>query len=145
MATNNTLVAGIAVALVALAFIAGSGFTGAATTNQLDFSLDNVALPEKVAPYESFTAKVSIAHTGTLPATFVNYDYRIWNAQGYEIFRAADKSTVNLQPGSNVLDLVTADLPKAGIYTVEVTIDEDHHFVETDEGNNKYTTTLTVA
>ena len=144
MATNNTLIAGIAVALVALAFVAGSGFTGAATTNPFDFSLDNVKLPEKVIPYESFTAEATIMHAGTVSATFVDYDYRIWNAKGYEIFRTPDKSYFDLQPGKNVIKLTAANLPSAGTYNIEITVDDDNRYAETDEGNNKYTTTITV-
>ncbi len=135
----------IAVVLVALSFVAGSGFlTGAATSNTKDFYTKEIIFPAKMQANVQFKGEATFVNTGSLPATAVIYDFRVWDSRGVEYYRLADSTYTNLLPGENKVKLPTLDLPKADIYKVQATIDFYNRFGETDETNNVYETAITV-
>lgn len=148
MATEKSF-AVLAIAVVALSFAAGSGYfgagTGAATVEQYDFSVRSVEFPAQISRWDDFTAKATFANTRPIGVTFVTYDYRIYDSQNREVFRVREgPSTVQLPIGVSTSDLEKTSLSKAGTYKVKVTIDYLNRFIETDETNNIYETTIKV-
>jgi len=141
-------VAVIAAVLVALSFVAGSGFlgasTGAATSNTRDFYVSSVSFPAKMQANVQFNGVITFTNTGSLPATGVIYDFRVWDSRGVEYYRLADGTSTTLFSGENKVKLPTLDLPKAGTYRIKAEIDFYNRFGETDEENNIYETTISV-
>lgn len=135
----------IAVALVVLSFVVGAGFlTGAATSNSRDFYIKELVFPAKMQANVQFKGEATFVNTGSLPATAVIYDFRVWNSRGAEQYRIADNTRINLQPGENKVTLPVLDLSKAGNYKIKAEIDFYNRFGETDETNNVYETTISV-
>ena len=151
MARQNTLIA-VAVVLLVLG-IAGSGLfnTGAATIKSpLDFSIKLVQFPDRMLGNTPFNPIATFVNSGSISASEVIYDLRIWKLSTVygktEVFRSLQKdSKVLTLPANKETEwsLVPVDLP-AGNYTVDLAIDSDLQFDETDETNNNYETTITV-
>jgi len=152
MATNERTIAIAAALLVAVSFLAGSGFfgssTGAATLGTVDaydFSVKSIEFPAKISRWDDFTAKATFENTRPIPATFVTYDYKIMDVQGRVQFQVREgPSAVQLPSGTSTSSLEKTSVNSAGTYTVKVTIDYLNQFKEADEGNNVYTTTIKV-
>ncbi len=150
MATYERLAAVLAVVLVV--GIAGSGlFSGAATvTSPLDFSIKDVQFPTNLVKNNPFEAKAVILNTGTISATQITYDLRVWKDDAgrgrTEVFRSRqfESKVLTLPAGSDtVWTLVPVDLTN-GTYAFYLKIDSEGQFDETDETNNVYETTLTI-
>ena len=138
-------IAVIAAVLVVLSIVAGSGFlTGAATSNARDFYISSVVFPAKMHANVQFKGDITFANTGSLPATGVIYDFRVWDSRNVEYYRIPDGTAITLRGGENKAVLAALDLPKAGTYKVRAEIDFYNRFGETDEGNNAYETTISV-
>ena len=150
MASYERLAAVLAVVLVV--GVAGSGlFSGAATvTSPLDFSIKAVQLPNILVKNNPFEAKAVISNTGTISATQVTYDLRVWKddiSRGRtEVFRSvqAKSKILTLPAGTDTnWTLVPVDLPN-GTYIFYLKIDSEGQFDEMDETNNVYETVLII-
>ncbi len=143
MATNHNTYAALAVIVVIVA--AGLPIlTGNAAVNYYDFAVTDLTYPDLSLGYVR-AATVTIDNYGTTSATYVRYNYEIWDStnailkyskQDYVSVIPASGSTVVVTPGETGL--------KAGTYTVKFWIDSDKRFDEPDEENNFYTTPLVV-
>jgi hypothetical protein len=150
MASYERLAAVLAVVLVV--GVAGSGlFSGAASvTSPLDFSIKDVQFPNTLVKNNPFEAKAVVSNSGTISASQVTYDLRVWKddvSRGRtEVFRSvqANSKVLTLPAGVDTKwTLVPVDLPN-GTYTFYLKIDSEGQFDETSETNNVYETTLII-
>ena len=145
MATYEKISAITAVLLVFVIFGAGFARTGSATANTRDFYIKDIALPSKIANFDSFVPIGTFANTGTYTLSAVNYKYTIKDAKGNDIIRNRDTSdAVDLPAGESTRELAEVGLIKSGNYTFTLEIDSMKEYDESDESNNVFAKEFTV-
>ncbi len=138
-------------AVILVVGVAGSGlFSGAVTVSPLDFSIKDVQFPTNLVKNSPFEAKAVISNAGTISATQVTYDLRVWKDDAgrgrTEVFRSRQFESKVLTLPANVdtlWKLVPVDLTN-GTYVFYLKIDSEGQFDETNENNNIYETTVTI-
>ncbi|MBI4095368.1 MAG: hypothetical protein HY438_00745 [DPANN group archaeon] len=147
MATYEKYIAAIA-AVFLLANISHNFLgAGSATVKMpVDFSIRALYYPKIMLPNMHITTRAVLSNKGTQSASFVTYDYRIFDERGAEVYRSPDGSYIQVLPVDTEVSryISTVMFQKAGKYKVRVTIDSEKQFDETDETNNIYETTITV-
>lgn len=147
MATYEKPIA--ALAAVFLLANMGYGFFGAGNATvktPVDFSISALYYPKIMLPNTHITTRAIISNEGVLSASFVTYDYRIFDERGAETYRSPDGSYIQVLPADKEVSkyINTVMFSKAGKYKVRVTIDSEKQFDEINENNNVYETTITV-
>lgn len=146
MATEKTaalLAILLVVGIVGYSFYGNS--TGAASAGYYEFSIKNLSFPEKMTKDNAFRANATFVNSGTLTASFVAYDYEIFDSRGAYAYRGEIKdSYVNLPAGSEVKHELQPVYLTNGTYFVRLTLDSENHFSEDDEKNNQIVTNIRV-
>ncbi len=146
MATSYIQLATVFAILVVGASLFSVGLSGFATVQQpMDFYVRSLDFPSNILHDNPFRGTAVFVNTGNTSATFVAYDYAIYDYRGANVYRGEIKdSYVNLPISSAVnVTLQPVDL-KNGTYFVKLKIDSENHFVESNETNNEFVTTIRV-
>src|SRR3989344_2468899 len=125
MATHETLAAILAIVLVI--GVAGSGlFSGAATVSPLAFSIKPVQFPASLVKNMPFKAVATFSNSGTISASQVTYDLRVWKNDAIrgrtEAFRSVqrDSKVLAMPAGAQISwELVPVDLV-SGTYVFQL-------------------------
>ncbi|MBI4095366.1 MAG: hypothetical protein HY438_00735 [DPANN group archaeon] len=148
MATYEKISAVLAIFLVI--GIAGYSFygnatQGAAAAGYYEFSIKSLDFPQNITKDNPFKANATFVNSGTLTASFVAYDYEIFDSRGAYAYRGriAD-SYVNLPAGSEVKHELQPVYLTNGTYFVRLTLESENHFSEDNKSDNKIATNIRV-
>ncbi len=148
MASTHTYAAVLAI-FVVLAF-AGANLTGNASAHRIyqhgdvNFYINSVDLPTKFTPgMPTYNSKATITNAGSQSASFVHYTLELYDPGGRY---SAVAGFVHIGAG----ETKTFDLPSmpdltVGTYRATFKIDTEDRYVETDETDNVYRTTLVLS
>ncbi len=146
MATEKTaalLAIFLVVGIVGYSFYGNS--TGAAAAGYYDFSIKSLDFPKNMTKDNPFRANATFVNSGTLTASFVAYDYEIFDSRGAYAYRGriAD-SYANLPASSEIKHELQPVYLTNGTYLVRLTLDSEKHFSEGDETDNQIATNIRV-
>ncbi len=143
MAKNNNVVI-IAAVIVALAFAAPyfSGTSFAVASNQQDFTVTGVALPSLLSKNFGFSAQATFSNLGSVSGSHVVYSYEVTSKYNRVYYN--EGSTDLLGGQTKTLTLVIDDELPSGAYTLNVIVDSDKAYAESNEANNAYSARFTI-
>ncbi len=141
MALSQTHIT-VIVIFVVIAVVGGGLLTGGAVTTDVDLSASGVSLPEKILAGQTVRPVATFENAGSISAGSVSWKLLVLTSAGG--LAVSKDGRVYLPAGGIAKEnLGPWDLPR-GSYTAYLWTDYQQEHTERDEGNNLYTTKLSV-